>query len=106
MVTASVWDSGVAMQVNREFAWQRFRHRGKSERLQKMLQLQRSRTACAVKGHRVLASKWHVVCTGLKQGDANAEMLFILYLDTLLREMLPEVIPTGLAYCLLGARGA
>ena len=94
-------------QVNREFAWQRVRHRGKSERLLKMLQLllQRSRTACAVKGHHVLASNWFEVCTGLKQGESNAQLLFTLYLDTLLREILPKTICTGLTY-FLGARGA
>ena len=84
--------------VDRELAWQCFRHQGMSERLQKMLQLLHSRTECAVKGDHVLTSSWFEVCTGFKQGDANAPMLFNLFLDTVLRKMQPELVRTGLAY--------
>ena len=46
----------------------------------------------------MLASSWFEVCTGFKQGDVNAPMLFNLVPHTVLREMQPELICTGLAY--------
>ena len=90
--------------LDRELAWQCFRHRGMSEKLLKMLQLLHSRTTCAVKGDHVLTSSWFEICTGFKQGNVNAPMFFNLFnqhcvnLDTVLREMQPELVRTGLAY--------
>ena len=98
MLAAFVYLSKAYDSVDRELVWQCFRHRGMPEKLLNMLQLLHSRTECAVKGDNVLTSSWSEVCTGFKQGDVNASMLFNLFLDTVLREMQPELVRTGLAY--------
>ena len=45
-------------------------------RCQRLLQLLHSQALCAVKGDHLQTGSWFEVCTGFKQGDVNAPMLF------------------------------
>ena len=84
--------------VDRRLAWQCFESRGMPAKFLKLLRLLHSQTMCAVKGDHQHVDSWFEVCTGFKQWDVNAPILFILFMDTASRDMQPEMIQSGLPY--------
>ena len=84
--------------INRELAWHTFELRGVPAKLISLLRDLHTDTECAIKGDHKAKDSWFEVRTGFKQGDVNAPLLFNLFIDTVVRCLMPLLQQSGVTF--------
>ena len=71
--------------VDRSLAWQVLRSRGAHPKNVDLIQDLHDGTTCALQLDSHDSQTWFPVCTGFKQGDVNAPLLFNVFIDSIVR---------------------
>jgi hypothetical protein len=84
--------------VNRETAWKALLHRGAPPKIVELLRDMHTNTRYVVRAPRLGLGDTFGVETGFKQGDVISPMLFNLYMDCVIREVMPKIKSLGITF--------
>ena len=84
--------------VNRETAWKALLHRGAPPKIVELLRDMHTDTKYAVRAPGLGIGDTFSVETGFKQGDVISPMLFNLYMDCVIREVMPKIKSLGITF--------
>ena len=84
--------------VDRETAWKALLHRGAPPKIVELLRDMHTETRYAVRAPGLGIGDTFSVETGFKQGDVISPMLFNLYMDCVIREVMPKIKSLGITF--------
>jgi hypothetical protein len=81
--------------VDRETAWKTLLHRGAPPKLVHLVRDKHEDTSCVIRAPGLGLGEEFQVKTGFKQGDTISPLLFNLYMDSVVRDVLPHLRSLG-----------
>jgi hypothetical protein len=78
--------------VDRDTAWNTLLHRGAPPKIIRLLRDMHHGTTCTVRAPGLGLGEQFAVETGFKQGDVISPMLFNLYMDSVVRDVMPIIL--------------
>jgi hypothetical protein len=84
--------------VDRETAWKALLHRGAPPKIVQLLRDMHTDTRYVVRAPGIGLGETFAVETGFKQGDVISPMLFNLYMDCVIRDVMPIIKSLGIAF--------
>jgi hypothetical protein len=82
--------------VDRDTAWNTLLHRGAPPKIIRLLRDMHHGTTCTVRAPGLGLGEQFAVETGFKQGDVISPMLFNLYMDSVVRDVMPIIRQRGI----------